>query len=181
MCIRDSSLPPWAGDGLHPHAREREGELLSPYALATRSPASLKHLTKHNGSQPSLAYPPTHSLCHLPTHSLCYPLTPLLSYPPYMQAHARCTLAMQFPTTVRALLFGRARYWCCCTTGNAVCGAEVWYAAVTRWRKIAWAFLRPNKDDANGGGYVRTGQKLRLQLYKYKNFWSVAARSLFFF
>jgi WD40 repeat protein len=36
------------------------------------------------------------------------------------------------------------------------------------WKHIAWGFVRPNKG---GEGYIRTGQRLRLQLYKYRSFW----------
>ncbi|KAJ1480747.1 WD40-repeat-containing domain protein, partial [Baffinella frigidus] len=38
----------------------------------------------------------------------------------------------------------------------------------TFWKHIAWGFVRPNKG---AEGYVRTGQRLRLQLYKYRKFW----------
>ena len=34
--------------------------------------------------------------------------------------------------------------------------------------RIAWSFMRPN--GANGG-HVHLGQRLRLQLYKYRSFW----------
>jgi hypothetical protein len=36
------------------------------------------------------------------------------------------------------------------------------------WKRIAWAFLRPNDEKRN---FFRMGEMLRLQLYKYRSFW----------